>query len=78
MNDLHKFLNLDIAEQALNGDENAVRIFCGSYDLYQNPFDKKYYRVKGNAPSLWRRVKGVHDKDGFLLSSYWINPRFLG
>lgn len=78
MNDIYKDLNLDLAERALNGDEEAARLFCGSYDIYVNPTDNKYYRVKGDAPREWKKIQGVHDKDGFLKPYYWSYPRFLG
>lgn len=59
-----------------DGDEEATRMYCGSYNLVRATNTKKLFRCKGDIPSGYTEVKTdrgkrVYDKDGFLLPSYW-------
>ena len=67
-------------EKVIAGDEMATKIYCGSYTLVR-PFDSVLlYRCKDEVPKGYIRVdthygQSVYDKDGFLLSQFWILQR---
>lgn len=79
---------LQLYLKALQGDEEACKIYCGSYMLvrklpveWRTRTEGKLFRYKGDkAPSGYVQVlllngKNVHDKDGFLMSQFWSLPR---
>lgn len=66
--------NYDLMLQALRGDTEATRMFCGSYTLVVKNHTDKYYRCKGDVPMGFTKVQHVYDKDGFLLSNFWTLP----
>lgn len=73
-------IDLDLMRLALDGDEEACRMYLGSYTLVR-PVDSPFlYRCKGDVPLGYVKVesvrgKSVYDKDGFLLSMFWILGR---
>jgi len=69
--------NEDLARKAMRGDEEAARLFCGSYTLICDFIGIKY-RFEGedkDIPAAYFKVIDVYDKDGFLLPEYWSLPR---
>lgn len=74
-------LDLKLMEAALRGEEDAVKIYCGSYTLVRCWADGKLYRLKedkvpdGCMECIVEHGEYVYDDDGFLLPKYWSLPR---
>jgi len=73
-------MNFDLMFGALDGDETATKIYCGSYTLVRSQENAQLYRCSEDKPPagfnlvIWL-PEGIYDKDGFLLSQYWSLPR---
>lgn len=78
-------MDFNLMKQALDGDKNAVKMYCGSYTLVRNKITLRLFRFRGDdsdIPHEFEKVPDdgtfrgmVYDKDGFLHSRYWILPR---
>jgi hypothetical protein len=69
--------DLELIRKALLGDEEATKIYCGSYFLIKHKYSNTLYRFDGeNIPLFFEQVNNVYDKDGFLLAKYWSLPRW--
>jgi hypothetical protein len=65
--------------QAIKGDEQAARRYCGSYRLVRPLDSQELYRAKivpdGYVEVPTRYDLSVYDDEGFLLPWYWSLPR---
>jgi histidinol phosphatase-like enzyme len=72
-------LDMDLMLQALSGDEQATKIYCGSYKLVMITEKSGMYRTKEiKSPMIEVKTymdKPVYDKDGFLHPVFWSLPR---
>lgn len=80
---LEQLLEQDpLLRQALSGDAEAARQYCGCYQLIQNTKNKKLYRCQGTIPKEYTRVTSLYgqpvtDAQDFLLPKYWSLPRII-
>lgn len=73
---------MGLIEDALKGDEEATKIYCGSYNLCMDRTEKVYFRYKGSLPDKYKDIKiycgePVFDSDGYLKARFWSLPRMV-
>jgi hypothetical protein len=75
--------DLELIKKALEGDEEATRIYCGNYYLITKRSDKsKLFRFNGEQvplgyyPVHYINNESIYDNKGFLLPKYWSLPRY--
>jgi len=65
--------------KALDGDEEATKMYCGSYKLVMITSSSGMYRTKELRPAFVEIKeyvgRSVYDKDGFLMPVFWSLPR---
>lgn len=67
-------VDFKLIKQALSGDFEAARKYCGSYTLIKK--NGEFFRLKGSdVPEGCDVIKGVYDNEGYLLPQYWVYPR---
>lgn len=62
------------SSQALSGDEDATKVYCGSYYLIGDDSGKLYRCDKDVIPDGYHFID-AQDSDGFLPEQYWSLPR---
>lgn len=74
--------NLDLYYKIFNGDEQAAKMYCGSYTLVRTipPAEFQMFRCRGDVPRNFMEVlvddgEVPYDSDGFLKRKYWSLPR---
>lgn len=69
--------DFDLLQKALKGDEEAAKMYCGSYTLVVHHNTNKFFRCKGDIPEGYYKANGIHiyDKYGFLHPTFWSLPR---
>lgn len=78
-------MDYELMRKALEGNETAAKMYCGSYTLVECLNPVGVFRCKGDIPEGYTRVdkvydiqgreQPVYDNDGFLLPQFWTFPR---